>query len=128
MPVYAASSSKFLSENQSYAVWGAGTSTNTDSIAANAASKSVQLERRKSNNQYPWGFAVQVGPITGSVDIEVQGAETDVDAAYVKLASITSLNSSGYGRGDYVTYWPKYVRLFARTLTGTQAVQGLITR
>jgi hypothetical protein len=129
MPVYAASSSKFLSENQSYAVWGAGTAANADSIAANAASKAVQLERRKSNNQYPWGFAVQVERIDWfTVDIEVQGAETDVDAAYVKLASITSINASGYGRGDYVAYWPKYVRLFARTLSGTQAVQGIITR
>ena len=128
MPVYAAASAKFLPENSSYLVWGAGSATNTDAIAANGASAAVLLERRKSANHYPWGFAVQISGITGTFDIEVQGAETDVDAAYVKLASITAANSSGYGRGDYTTYWPKFVRLFARTLTGTQNLQGIITR
>jgi hypothetical protein len=122
MSAYVASSAKFLPENSSYSVW------NADSIAANGASQAVLLERRKSNNHYPWGFAVQVGAITGSFDIEVQGAETDLDASYVKLASITAVNAYGYGRGDYVSYWPKYVRLFARTLTGTQAITGIITR
>jgi hypothetical protein len=121
MAAYAASSAKFLAENSSYNVW------NGESVAANGASQAVLLERRKSNNHYPWGFAVQVGPVTSAIDIEVQGAETDVDAAYVKLASITSVNASNYGRGDYTTYWPKYVRLFAKTLT-TQNVTAIITR
>jgi hypothetical protein len=121
MPAYVASSSKFLAENQSISVWKA------ESVASSGASQAVLLERRKSSNHYPWGFAVQVSGLSGSVDIEVQGAETDVDNAYIKLASITTL-SNGYGRGDYTTYWPKYVRLFARTLSGTQTVTGIITR
>ena len=124
MPVYAASSAKFISENQSISVW------NAESVAASGASQAVLIERRKSGNHYPWGFAVQVSGMSGTFDIEVQGSETDTDASYVKLASITTANSASpnTGRGDYTTYWPKFVRLFARTLTGTQTLTGIITR
>lgn len=123
MPAYAASSAKFLQMNGQVLVWDAET------IAANAASEAVLLERRKSNNNYPvWGFAVQVAftGAPGSFDIEVQGAETDTAASYVKLASITAVNSSNVGRGDYLSYYPKYVRLFAKTLTGA-TVTAIIT-
>lgn len=124
MPVYAASSAKFLFENNSRVVW------NAESVTAGDASEAVLIERRKSSFHYPWGFAVQVSGITGSFDIEVQGAETDTDASYVKLASITAVNAGTppTGRGDYTTYWPKYVRLYAKTLTGTQTLTGIITR
>lgn len=122
MPAYVASSNKFLCENRSIPVW------NNESVAQGNASQAVELERRKSSFQYPWGFAVQISNITGSFDIEVQGAETDTDASYVKLASITAANTSNVGRGDYTTYWPKYVRLYAKTLTGTQTLTGIITR
>lgn len=122
MPAYVASSNKFLCENRSIPVW------NNESVAQGNSSQAVELERRKSSFQYPWGFAVQISNITGSFDIEVQGAETDTDASYVKLASITAANTSNVGRGDYTTYWPKYVRLYAKTLTGTQTLTGIITR
>lgn len=124
MPAYVANTSVFLAENRSISVW------NAESVAANSASQAVLIERRKSNNQYPWGFAVQISNMSGTFDIEVQGSETNTDASFVKLASITTGNSASpnTGRGDYTTYWPKFVRLFARTLTGTQTLTGIITR
>lgn len=124
MPAWAAGGSYLLNANSQRQVWIA-----TDNIAANSASLSVLLERQKAA-AYPWGFAVQIAFTTapGTFDIEVQGSETDDDASYVKLASITSANSSNVGRGDYLTYYPKYVRLFVRTMTGTKNALAIITR
>jgi hypothetical protein len=124
MPVYADSKAVFLQTNGQYLVWSA------ESVAANGKSAAVQLERRKSQTNYPaWGFAVQISSTTsiGTFEVEVQGAETDNDASYVKLASITTANASNVGRGDFMTYYPKYVRLFMKTLTGTQTITGIIT-
>ncbi len=124
MPAYVASSATFLQMNGQYSVW------NAESIAANSASAAVLLERRKSSNNYPvWGFAIQVtsADSLGTFDIEVQGAETDVAASYVKLVSITATNTSNVGRADVMTYYPKYVRLFVRTLTGNHTVTAIIT-
>lgn len=124
MPAWAAGGSLILNANTQRQVWIA-----TDNLAANSASQAVLLERQKAAF-YPWGFAVQIAFTTapGSIDIEIQGSETDDDASYVKLVSITTVNSSNVGRADVLTYFPKYVRLFVRTMTGTKNALAIITR
>jgi hypothetical protein len=123
MPVYIPSGAIILNANQQFAVW-AG-----DTVAANAKSLSVQLERQKSAH-YPWGAAIQIefGTDPSTFDVEIQGSETDTDASYVKLASITAVNASFVGRYDMLAFYPKFIRLFVKTLTSTRVVTAIITR
>jgi hypothetical protein len=123
MPVYANATASLLNTNFQRVVW------NGETIAANSASTAVLLERQKSAS-YPFGAAFQIAFTTapGTFDVEVQGSEDDTDATYVKLASITAVNSSNVGRYDMVAFYPKYVRLFVRTLTGSKVATAVITR
>jgi hypothetical protein len=126
MPAYAASNAQFLHENQSIVVW------NGETISQGSASQAVQLERRKSNNHYPWGMSIQVAfpSDPGTVTIAVEDADTDTDASYVQLTTLTqtNLNASFVGRVEVTNFWAKYVRVKATALTGSIACTAIITR
>lgn len=123
MPVYADAKALLINTNKQQYFWF------EESVAANGKSEAWQLERQKSAF-YPWAFAVEVlfGSSPGTFEIEIQGAEVDLDAHYVKLASISTVNGSNVGRADMLTYFPKFVRLFMKTLTGTLTVTAILTR
>lgn len=103
---------------------------NNETVANGTKSIAFQLERQKSTS-YPWGAAVEVSfsGDPGTVEIEVQGAETDTDANYCKLgSSIATLNAGFTGRFELIAYWPKFVRVNAKTITNAVAITAVLTR
>jgi hypothetical protein len=123
MPAYVDAKNLLLNANQQIAVW------EGETIAANDKSYAVLLERQKAAH-YPWGAAIQIAFTTdpSTFDIEIQGSETNKDDSYVKLASITAVNAAFVGRYDMLTFYPKFIRLFVKTLTSTRVVTAIITR
>ena len=97
----------------------------------NYASAAVLLERQKSSF-YPWGFAVEVAftGAPGTFEVDVQGAEVDQDSHYILLGTaITAVNANNVGRFDNVTtVYPKFVRVFIKTLGNDVYTTAIITR
>jgi len=94
------------------------------------ASIAVYLERQKSAS-YPWGFAVEVAfqAAPGSFEVDIQGAETDQDTNYVTMGSITAVNSNNVGRFEGVNVYPRFVRLFVKSLANdVNVTSAVITR
>jgi hypothetical protein len=100
-----------------------------EAVAAGAISTAFQL-RRERGAAYPWGFAVEVAfsGAPGSFEIDVLGAETDARANYVKIGSITAVNSNNVGRFDCTTLWPKYVAIGHVTFPNAVNTTALVSR
>lgn len=96
----------------------------------NAASIACQLERQKSAS-YPFGFAVQVSfsGAPGVFEVNVQGSEIDADANYCNLGTpITAVNAGNTARFEGVAVYPKFVRVFVKTLTNDVNTTAILTR
>ena len=114
----------FLRTNEQQVVW-----QSQVLVAGTTTSIAVQLERTKGSF-YPWGAAVQVqfSGAPGSFEIDVQFAETDTDASYVNVGSITAVTGVT-GRYDMPnTVFPKFIRLICKTLTNAVTCTAVITR
>ncbi len=79
---------------------------------------------------YPFGAAVQVqfSGAPGSFNLDIQGAEDDVDAMYVALTAITTVNASNVGRASIGFTYPKFVRVRVTTITNDVLATVIITR
>lgn len=98
--------------------------------AGTTTSIALLLERVKSGFFYPWGAAVEVwfSGAPGTFEIDVQFAEIDQDTHYVTVGTISAVNSSNVGRYDMPnTVFPKFIRLFAKTLTNAVTVNAILT-
>jgi hypothetical protein len=97
----------------------------------NYSSIAVQLERQKSAS-YPFGFAIEgnFNAAPGSFEIDIQASESDVDASYIVIGSITAINSNNYFRFDGVpsVAYPRFVRLNVVSLTNDVSLTARITR
>ena len=114
-----------LRANEQQQLWSA-----QNLAAGTTTSIAVQLERR-TGSFYPWGAAIEIAfsGAPGTFEISVQFAETDKDANFVAVGSITAVNSSNVGRYDMPnTVFPKYVRLFAKTFPNAVTANAIITR
>jgi hypothetical protein len=98
-------------------------------VLAGQASVAVQLSRMP-RTPYPFGAAVQVqfSGAPGSFEVDIEGAEDDVDAMYVKLVGITTVNASNVGRGAVTTEYPKFCRVKVVSLTNDVLITAIITR
>lgn len=96
---------------------------------AGLASVAVELERQKSG-YYPFGAALQINfsGAPGVFEIDIEAAETDVDAAFISVVTIVAVNASNYGRASIGFTWPKYVRGKVITLTNDVLSTLIITR
>ncbi len=115
-----------LEANGQVTVWNAQTI-----VSGTTTSLAVQLERKKAPYYYPWGAAVQVAfsGAPGTFSIGVQFSETDTDASYVTVGTITAVNGSNVGRYDMPnTVFPAFIRLIATSLTNPVTATGVITR
>ncbi len=115
-----------LQANGQIVVWNAQAIT-----AGTTTSLAVQLERKKAPYYYPWGAAVQVtfSGTPGTFSIGVQFSETDTDASYVTVGTITAVNGSNVGRYDMPnTVYPQFIRLIGTTLTNVVTATAVITR
>jgi hypothetical protein len=124
MPAYPGNNlATLLYENRQGIFW------NDEAVVSGTMSVAFEL-RRERGAYYPWGFAVQVSfdGAPGTIAIDVMGAETDDAANYVKLGTISAVNSSNVGRFDTVTFWPKFVALVATTVTNAVNMTALVTR
>lgn len=105
---------------------------NGETIPAAEASVAYQLQRVQGNS-YPWGFAVEVtfGGAPGTFEIDIEAAETDIDASYISIAKINAVNSSNVGRADITSATPfygKYIRLLHKTFPNSVTTTALVTR
>jgi hypothetical protein len=124
MPNYTSNDqAALLYENSQEFFW------NNETVAAGTLSIGWQF-RRVLGAFYPWGFAVEVqfSGAPGTFELDIMGAETDVKGNYVKLGSITSVNSSNVGRFDALTFFPKYVAAFMTTLGNAVNTTCKVTR
>lgn len=117
---------KLLAENSQ------GLLFNAESVAANAKSVAFQMARTPMRS-YPWGFAIEVASVQslGTFEIDVQGAEVDLDTHYTLIGTaISTATGSGpyIARFDSVSLYPKFVRIFVKTLTGSVTMTAIITR
>lgn len=127
MPGYGGKGTAYLlSENQQFILWQGETIA---AGGANSSSRAVQLNRTRGNF-YPWGFAVEVafGGAPGAFGIDVQVAETDQDANYVTIGTISAVNANNVGRLDVTTVWAKFVRARVVTLTNAVSITAVLTR
>lgn len=102
-----------------------------ESPVAGTASVAYQLQRVQGNS-YPWGCAVEVtfSGAPGTFEVDVQAAETDTDASYISVATITAVNASNVGRADLTPaiFFGKFVRLFHKTFPNAVTTTALVTR
>ncbi len=98
-------------------------------LAQGTASVAVQFERQKSAF-YPYGaaFQVQASADPGVFEMQIQVAEDDVDAMYVSIGTITTLNSGLVGRYDMVSKYAKFGRLYLASVTNLVDWTGIVTR
>lgn len=117
---------RFINSNQQMLFW------QNELVKAGTASVAFLLERQKSA-AYPFGAAIEVSFASdpGFFEIDVQGAETDQDANYCQLGSgMTVANASFVCRFDLTPslYYPRFVRLFLKSLTNLPVVTAVLTR
>ena len=135
MPIYPAtgpSTAILLNPNQSKFLFTVADRLATGNpLGTPLSSIAYQLERQKAAS-YPWGFAIEVkfnGAPGGNLELDVQGAEVDIDSHYVLLGTaITAVNSNNAARFDSTTVWPKYVRLQVVKLANDVQMDAIITR
>jgi len=97
----------------------------TEPVTVGEASIAFEL-RRERGAYYPWGCSFQVSfdGDPGAFEIDVQVADTDVDANYVTVATI----DSAPGRFDMTNLWPKYVRVLVVALANAVNATVMVTR
>lgn len=119
-----AGQAKLLNANHQYYAW------QNQRVTNGTASQAFQLERQKSAF-YPQGWAVEVSfsADPGVFEVDIQGAEIDQDSSYAQLGSgISGTNASFTGRFDVLTYYPKFIRLYMKTLTNDVRTTAVVTR
>jgi len=124
MPGYpGAGKAYLLNENQQYLCW------IKEAVAVGESSFAVQL-RRNRGNFYPWGVSVELSfsANPGAFQCDVQIADTDADANYITIGSITNVNAGFVGRLDLTTLWPKFLRLNMVSLANAVNVTAQVTR
>lgn len=125
MPGYAGNGQATLMyENTQKFFW------NNETVSVGELSVAYQL-RRVLSSFYPWAlsFEVTFSGNPGTLEIDLMGANNDVEGSYVELGTITTVNSSYVGRWDMPTYmWPKYVAGYLKTLSNTVNVTLQVTR
>ena len=130
MPAYAGiNQATLLRENKQVFCW---QNEVVPAGATGSLSLAFQLERVRSVS-YPWGFSVEVAfaSAPGPFEIDIMGADTDNANYYIKLGSISAVNTSNVGRFDGVgtnLFYPKYVALYMKTLGNAVAVTAQLTR
>jgi hypothetical protein len=102
---------------------------NNEIVAVGAASIAVQLERI-SHSSYPFGvsFQAKFSANPGVFGIDIQIADTDLDADYVTVATISASNATFVGRYDLTNLWPRFVRAHVSALGNSVGVTVLVTR
>lgn len=98
-------------------------------VAATQASVAVQLARLPWAG-YPFAAAFQVSfsGDPGAFELDVEGAEDDADAYYVKLDDITTVNAAFTGRVSICSAYPKFVRVRLISITNDVLTTVIVTR
>lgn len=93
------------------------------------ASVAVQLSRMP-RIAYPFGAAFQVkfSAAPGAFELDIEGAEEDVDGAYISVVTIIAVNASNYGRASVGFTYPKFCRGRMVTLTNDVLTTLEVTR
>lgn len=125
MPVYPGSGkATLLNTNQQKLLF------NAERILSGTASIAVQLERQKSAF-YPFGASLEISfsAPPGVFQVDVETADTDQDANFVAIQSLTTgLNTSNVARVELPSFWAKYIRCKAVTLTNDVLTTIQVTR
>lgn len=104
-----------------------------DTVSVSESSIACLISRLQGSF-YPWGVSYEIAfsGAPGTFEIDVQTADTDADAYYVTIASITTgaLNAGNVGRIELPNFWARYTRVkvvsFANAATVNLTV--LLTR
>jgi hypothetical protein len=101
-----------------------------ETVANGTASIAFQLHRVRGTS-YPFGMSLELGfsADPGTFEVDIQTSDTDDDAHYVTINTVNSgLNTSFVGRVELPSFWAKYVRVKAVTLTNAVATTVKLTR
>jgi len=110
---------------------------NNEVAPVGTLSKAYILERI-NRSYYPWGlsFEVSFSANPGAFEIDLMGANNDIQQSYNFLGMINQTNN-GYGaiftgfvgRWDMPTQmWPKYVAAYIKTLTNAVNITLTVTK
>ena len=111
MPVYAAGKGGTLSPGDQLAVF------NAESLTTATASRQVTLVPDRGGDDGTTGLSVEAGfsGTPGAFSLQLQVADTDVDAAYINLgAALTTVNTGNYARLETNTN-ARFARVFVTT-------------
>ena len=102
---------------------------NAESVPTGTASIAFQLERQKSAF-YPFGvsYELRFSGAPGTFQVDIQHADTDTDAAYVTMNSISAVNTNNAARVELPSCYTKYVRAKVVTLTNAVTTTMQVTR
>lgn len=121
MPAYAAGNATQLSPGDQVAVF------NAEAIAAGTASQAVSAQRAGST---PYGESWEIifSAAPGAFQVDIQHADTDVDAAYVTVNSVSAVNTNQAARVELPACWAKFSRCKVVTLTNVVNTTARVTR
>ncbi len=123
MPGWSIGSTILLRTNQQ------GIMFNNELVTVGELSVAFQLERI-SRSFYPWGasFEAVFSGNPGTFEIDIMGANSDQEANYLQLGSMTTATS--IVNGNYVArydmasnLWPKYVAAYVKTFPNFATVK-----
>lgn len=135
MPFYPGSAkATLIYPNQQLYLFGsqAGGGERTGAGTPNKASIAALLSRgQQAQGGFPFQFAIELtfSGAPGTFEVDIQGSETDTDASYCLLGTaITAVNSSNVARFEGVNFYPRFVRVFVKTLGNDVNTTAVITR
>lgn len=90
---------------------------NAERPLTNAVSSAVCVARMLDNSVPGLSLEISFSALPGAFEIDIQEADTDVDAAYIAIpnAIINAVNAGNYARFDLSPFQGKFVRAFMKT-------------
>lgn len=95
--------------------------------ANNGASLAVATQRA-GGQPYGESWEIAFSGAPGAFEVDVQHADTDADANYVNVNSVTAVNANNACRIELPSCWSKFSRLYVKTLTNAVTVTAKCTR
>lgn len=100
---------------------------NADAAISGQASQQLALQKPYMAGLVYIGVELLFSATPGTFELDIQEADTDTDAAYVTIGSISAVSAGQYARGDYQVTG-RFCRAFLKTLTNVVNTTVRITQ
>lgn len=123
MPAYSTSSAVVA-----LSVGDQGLSFNAETFAAPQAGQQFAVAKNPTAPGLCFvGMEVDLPTAPGTFEVDLQEADTDTDAAYQTVGSVTTVNAAGWNRGDFQVAG-RFVRAYLKSLQNAGNLTVKITQ